>query len=74
MTEKNPRLISARFFFTNTFDHFDTRRTQLRDALAVHFRVRIAAGDDHAGNARFDDRIGAGRRFALVGAGFQRDV
>ena len=45
-----------------------------KDGKATDARVRIGEGNDDAGNACRDDGIGAGRRPAVMGTGFERDV
>ena len=52
----------------------DSGRFQPRVSLSIHPQVRIGHRGDHAGDAGRDQRIGAGRRFAVMGAGLERDI
>jgi len=49
----------------------DARRTQARNALACNQRVRVGHRDHDARDAGLDQRVAAGRRAAVVRAGFQ---
>ena len=60
------------FLFTDAFDDLDTGRPQAFDAAGSH-RIGIAQADDHAPDARLKDAVGAGRRPALMVAGFKGD-
>ena len=63
-----------RLFFTNTFSNFNASRLQAGDALPGDERVRVAAGDDDAGDTGGNQRVGTGRGAALMRAGFEADV
>ena len=52
----------------------DAGRAQLAEALAGHQRIGVLDGRHHARHAGADQRIGAGRRAALVRAGLQVEV
>ena len=64
-----PRLIGK-----DTFLNRNTRGAQLGMAEAVYPLIRIGNGGDDAGNAGVNERPGAGRRAAMMGAGFKRDI
>ena len=63
-----------RFFFADAFGDVNTRRLQAGDALSGNERVGVAAGDDDAGDASGNQRVGTGRGAALMRAGFEADV
>ena len=63
-----------RFFFADTFGDVNTRRLQVGDALSGNERVGVAAGDDDAGDASGNQRVGTGRGAALMRAGFKADI
>ena len=65
---------ALRFFFADTFSYFNPRRLQADDTLPGNERVRVAAGDDNAGDAGGNQRIDARRSAALMRAGFEADV
>ena len=52
----------------------DARRAQSFHAIAAHLGIGIAHRRHHARHARFDQRVGARRRAAVVAAGFERDI
>ncbi len=52
----------------------DSSRFQFVDAAAVDQRERIFHGDHDPSDAGDDQRLRAGRRFALVAAWFERDI
>ena len=54
--------------------HGDARLTQALDAPASGVRSGVHHGDAHRGDARLHEGVGAGRRSAVVCAGFERDV
>ena len=54
--------------------HGDAGGAQAGEPGAVHARIGVAQGDDDAGDAGLDQRVGAGRGAAPVGAGFEGDV
>lgn len=45
-----------------------------RMALPRDLRIGIGDGRDHPRDARSDDRVGAGRRLAVMGARLQRHI
>ena len=47
---------------------------QAPDPAAAYARVRVGQADHHAPDAGFDQRVGARRGTAVVGAGFQIDI
>ena len=62
------------FFFADAFGDGDACRLQAGNALPGNERVRVAAGDDGTGDARGNQRVGAGRGASLVRAGLKGDV
>ena len=54
--------------------HLDPGRPQRRETGARDPRIRILDGRDHPRDPGGDQRLGAGRRLADMGAGFQRHV
>ena len=62
------------FSLAHVFADGNAGGAQAGDALSSHKRVGVAAGDDGAGNTGGDERVGAGRGAAMMGAGFEGDV
>ena len=62
------------FFFADAFGDGDACRLQAGNALPGNERVRVAAGDDGTGDARGNQRVGAGRGASLVRAGLKGDA
>ena len=58
----------------HALDDLDAGGAQDRIALPDTRVVGIAGGADDARDAGVDQRIGAGRRAAVMGAGFERDI
>ena len=54
--------------------HGNARGAQLGSTTAIHARVRVAYGVNHAHDAGGDERIGTRRRAAMMAARFKRDV
>ena len=54
--------------------HFNTRLPQPRQTSPVDAQVRIAQGDDTAGDPGPDQRIRTRRRLPMMGARFERDI
>src|SRR6185295_11476428 len=52
----------------------NARRPQLRMALTLHPRIGIFDGRYDPGDTGLDQRVGTGRRPALVGAGLERHI
>ena len=65
---------AARFFGEIARHDRDARLAQPGIAAAADPRVRVFERGDDPGHARCEDRIGAGRRLAVVGARLERDV
>jgi hypothetical protein len=55
------------------FDN-DPGFAQTGEPKPVHAGIGVGTGNDHACNAGLDQRLGAGRSLAMVGAGFQADI
>ena len=60
-----------RFGLADAFGNGNPRRLQAGDTLPGNERVRVAAGDDNAGDASGNQRVGTGRGAALMRAGFE---
>ena len=60
------------FFFLNAADDVDARLPQTFDAAAGDMRIGIARADRHMLDPGLNDRLGAGRRQALMIAGLKR--
>jgi hypothetical protein len=71
---QEPAVQLARRFFQHALQHFNTRRAQLRRATAIHARVRVANGVNHARDAGGDEGIRTRRRATMMTARFERDV
>ena len=54
--------------------YVDAGGAQALQALAGYQRIGVLQGDHHAANASGDQRIAAGRRAPLMGAGLQRHI
>jgi hypothetical protein len=54
--------------------NLDPCRFETLDSAPGHARVRVIHSRHHTRDARFDQRIGARRRLAMVGAGFECDI
>lgn len=74
MKWKNTSLRCRAPLFQDPRLHYRARLAQLRAPLARHQRVRVKGAHDDAGNARFQDSVGAGWRFAPMAARLQCDV
>ncbi|MNI77027.1 hypothetical protein D3C73_1332940 [compost metagenome] len=57
-----------------TVAHIQPRLLQFIQATSGNFRVGILHRRHHTGYASGDQRIGTGRRAAVVATGFQRDI
>ncbi len=68
------RIELPRIGLTNPRVHGDAGSAQARGPLAGHLGKRVFHGRHHPADARLDDGLGAGRRFALMAARFQRDI
>ncbi len=68
------RVEPPRFGFQFADGGFDSGRLQFGKTAAGHFREGIGHGGHHAANARRDDCLRARGRFAVVAAGFERNV
>ena len=65
---------TAAFFLQHADYDLATRVPQLPDASPCDFGERVLATDDNAWYLLLYDEIGAGRRFAVMGAGLQTDI
>ena len=63
-----------RFGLADAFGNGNPRRLQAGDTLPGNERVRVAAGDDNAGDAGGNQRVGTRRGAPLMRAGFEADV
>ena len=63
----------ARFAFAGPEDDLDAGGGEARRALAGDERIRIAHRHHHPADAGGDERVGAGRRAAVVRAGLEAD-
>ena len=60
--------------FAQTHFNVETRRAERRNAAAGDLWKRIAHRDNDALQVRFQNRVGAGRRLAVMAAGFERHI
>ena len=64
----------AGWLFEDAEGDFDSGGAESGDALTAHLRVGVLCGDDAAGDAGFDESVGAGRGAAVMAAGFEGDI
>ena len=73
-TQEKAQMIRAGFIFEHAHVNDNARRTEDSNALAADAWITVGAGDHHARRLGGDKRIGAGRRLAGMGAGFEGDI
>ena len=71
---EKPGIERAGFAFQQAFFHGNPGAAQHGKAAAIHARVRIAHRHHHTGNAGPCQSLTTGRRAAVMGTGFKRDV
>ena len=67
-------MVAPRLRLQNAGGDRDPGSAQHREPLPRHPRVAVLDGADHAGDAGGDQRLGAGRGAAVMGAGLERDI
>ena len=72
-SEEAPVEVSALLFEDADLD-LDASAANHVDTLAADLLEAVLAADDDAAEVRPDDKFGAGRRLAVVGAGFEGNV
>ncbi|CRM03158.1 hypothetical protein [Pseudomonas sp. 31 E 6] len=73
-TFEKPRVQRPRLSFQHAAANLDPGLGQTLHAAPRHFRVRVLHAGHHARDAGTHQRIGAGRRVAVVAARFERHV
>ena len=74
MKGEEPPVKPSALLFQNANGDTDTCLAQLLYATSLHLGEIILTPHHHAAHSFLDDKVGAGRRLAVVGTGFQANV